>query len=81
MRNEIDLTGPTVTKRELQGEEIVRAGRYLIARTLSLPFNPSECWGGSAAAVRQAHWALAPKDTPRRVYPGVPCGVSDARQG
>jgi aldehyde:ferredoxin oxidoreductase len=31
---EIDLTGRTVTKRELQGEEIVRAGRYLIARTL-----------------------------------------------
>ena len=31
---EIDLTGRTVTKRDLQGEEIVRAGRYLIARTL-----------------------------------------------
>jgi aldehyde:ferredoxin oxidoreductase len=31
---EIDLTGRTVTKRELHGEEIVRAGRYLIARTL-----------------------------------------------
>src|SRR5256712_13214941 len=31
---DIDLTGRTVSKRELHGEEIVRAGRYLIARTL-----------------------------------------------
>jgi aldehyde:ferredoxin oxidoreductase len=31
---EIDLTGRTVSKRDLHGEEIVRAGRYLIARTL-----------------------------------------------
>ena len=31
---EIDLSGRTITKRTLQGEEIVRAGRYLIARTL-----------------------------------------------
>src|SRR5256712_10555216 len=31
---DINLTGPPVTKRELHGEEIVRAGRYLIAKTL-----------------------------------------------
>src|SRR5947209_20473594 len=31
---DIDLTGRSVTKRELHGEEIVRAGRYLIAKTL-----------------------------------------------
>ena len=31
---DIDLTGRTITKRELHGEEIVRAGRYLIAKTL-----------------------------------------------
>src|SRR5258705_3574474 len=31
---DIDLTGRTITKRELHGEEIVRAGRYLIARRL-----------------------------------------------
>src|SRR5438445_663703 len=31
---DIDLTGRRITKRELHGEEIVRAGRYWIARTL-----------------------------------------------
>src|SRR6267378_2788089 len=31
---DIDLTGRGITKRELHGEEIVRAGRYWIARTL-----------------------------------------------
>src|SRR2546426_6160381 len=31
---DIDLTGRSITRRELQGEEIVRAGRYLIAKTL-----------------------------------------------
>src|SRR5439155_1994031 len=31
---DIDLTGRTITTRELHGEEIVRAGRYLIAKTL-----------------------------------------------
>src|SRR5467141_2509097 len=31
---DIDLTGRGITKRELHGEEIVRAGRYLIAKTL-----------------------------------------------
>src|SRR2546423_1092376 len=31
---DIDLTGRTIRKRELHGEEIVRAGRYLIAKTL-----------------------------------------------
>jgi aldehyde:ferredoxin oxidoreductase len=31
---DIDLTGRTITRRELHGEEIVKAGRYLIAKTL-----------------------------------------------
>src|SRR5947207_6367317 len=31
---DIDLTGRTITTRELHGEEIVRAGRYFIAKTL-----------------------------------------------
>ena len=31
---DIDLTGRGITKRELHGDEIVRAGRYWIARTL-----------------------------------------------
>src|SRR6266705_4412471 len=31
---DIDLTGRSITRRELHGEEIVRAGRYLIAKTL-----------------------------------------------
>src|SRR6266581_1371056 len=31
---DIDLGGRTIAKRELHGEEIVRAGRYLIAKTL-----------------------------------------------
>src|SRR5258706_8874750 len=31
---DIDLTSRTITKRELHGEEIVRAGRYWIAKTL-----------------------------------------------
>src|SRR5207249_9829223 len=31
---DIDLTVRTTTTRELHGEEIVRAGRYLIAKTL-----------------------------------------------
>src|SRR5947207_3831845 len=31
---DIDLTGRTITTRELHGEEIVKAGRYLIAKTL-----------------------------------------------
>src|SRR5499427_8605718 len=31
---DIDLTTRTITKRELHGEEIVRAGRYWIAKTL-----------------------------------------------
>jgi aldehyde:ferredoxin oxidoreductase len=31
---DIDLTDRTIAKRELHGEDIVRAGRYLIARTL-----------------------------------------------
>src|SRR2546429_2617395 len=31
---DIDLTGRGISKRELHGEEIVRAGRYLIAKTL-----------------------------------------------
>lgn len=31
---EIDLTGRTVAERELHGADIVRSGRYLIARTL-----------------------------------------------
>src|SRR6266850_6473506 len=31
---DIDLTGRAITSRELHGEEIVRAGRYLIAKTL-----------------------------------------------
>src|SRR3989449_8995483 len=30
----IDLTGRSITRQELQGEQIVRAGRYLIAKTL-----------------------------------------------
>ena len=41
------------------------------------PFRlPIQVFGGPAAAVRQARWALAPKDT--RVDLPVPCGVSDA---
>src|SRR5258706_3899956 len=31
---DIDLTSRNITKRELHGEEIVRAGRYWIAKTL-----------------------------------------------
>src|SRR5438445_12655025 len=31
---DIDLTGRSITRRELHGEEVVRAGRYLIAKTL-----------------------------------------------
>src|SRR2546428_4067650 len=31
---DIDLTGRSITRRELQGEDIVRAGRLLIAKTL-----------------------------------------------
>src|SRR5437588_5760669 len=31
---DIDLTGRRITKRELHGEEIVRAGRHLIAKSL-----------------------------------------------
>src|SRR5213594_1848913 len=31
---DIDLTGRSITRQELQGEQIVRAGRYLIAKTL-----------------------------------------------
>src|SRR5512138_3119567 len=31
---DIDLTGRSITRRELHGEDIVRAGRYLIAKTL-----------------------------------------------
>ena len=31
---DIDLNGRTITKRELHGEAIVKAGRYLIAKTL-----------------------------------------------
>src|SRR3989441_12329077 len=31
---DIDLMGRSITRRELHGEEIVRAGRYLIAKTL-----------------------------------------------
>jgi aldehyde:ferredoxin oxidoreductase len=32
--HDIDLSDRTIAKRELRGEEIVKAGRYLIARTL-----------------------------------------------
>src|SRR5258705_11699147 len=31
---DIDLTGRSITRRELHGEDVVRAGRYLIAKTL-----------------------------------------------
>src|SRR6266852_2754762 len=31
---DIDLGGRTITKRELHGEDVVKAGRYLIAKTL-----------------------------------------------
>src|SRR6202171_6466340 len=31
---DIDLDGRTITKRELHGEDVVKAGRYLIAKTL-----------------------------------------------
>src|SRR5256885_15614942 len=31
---DIDLGGRTIAKRELHGEDVVKAGRYLIAKTL-----------------------------------------------
>src|SRR5262249_57892777 len=56
---DIDLTGRSITRRELHGEDIVRAGRYLIAKTLLelgaataaqlSPADPLICWAGPLA--------------------------------
>src|SRR3989442_15757986 len=81
---DIDLGGRTIAKRELHGEDVVKAGRYLIAKTLVemgaatveplSPQNPLIFSAGALARTSFSH----PKRTPAGCTSPPPGGGQEA---